>query len=194
MTDINVVTIKQDLSKLYHEYIDTYNKFADMAYKAELQKLKAGDRAPEKGGLKTDALRDKFNEKAYDLKAKALNIIDSSIDALRQEKTAPPSVEATNYITLLKTRDDITDHDIDDAISAYGDNYSALKAIHSIAKDKDIKVDVYSAVDTILNGLNEVKANVQRMSAFDAERSNHLATTMFDTSLDMSLPSDEWKI
>ncbi len=193
MANVNVVTIKKDLSKLYHEYIDLYNQYADIAYKTELQNLKAGDRAPQKGGLKTDDLREKFNNQAYDIKTKALDIIDTNIDALKQEKTSAPSVDATNYITLLRTRNDITDRDIDDAINAYGDNYSALKAIQSIARDKNIRVDAYSPIDTLLAGLDEVKANVQRMSAYDAERSNGLATVMFDTTLDMSLPSDEWK-
>ena len=193
MANINVVNIKQDLSKLYHEYIDIYNKYVDIAYKEELQKLKPGQRTPQKNGLKTNDLREKFDDKAYELRNKALDIIDTNIEALKAEKTAPPSVEATNYITLLKDRTDLTDRDIMEAMDAYGDNYSAFMAIKNIAKDKKIRVNTHSDVDAVLNGLDEVKANVQRMSAFNAERSNSLAASMFDTVLDMSLPSADWK-
>ena len=64
---------------------------------------------------------------------------------------------------LLKEKPEITESDIETALSAYGDNYSAFNAIRGIAKAHNINDIGESVLDALESGLMDARKSLEKM-------------------------------
>lgn len=162
--------LKDEIFKLYDEYLESYLIASDIAYDIKLRSLNAGEAAPKKGGLYYEDNRERFNDKAVDLRNKALNIINKALDEIVKVKTAAPSTDAVNYLTLLKSKTQITEEEINNALTTYGENYAVCKALMDLASERKIYGVMYNLdVDKIEAGLKNIIPSVERWSSIDAE-------------------------
>lgn len=162
--------LKDELFRLYDEYLESYLIASDIAYDIKLRGLKAGEVAPKKSGLYFDDNRQRFNEKAEDLKAKALKIINKALDEIVKFKTAAPSTDAVNYLTLLKSKTKITEEELNNALTTYGENYAVCKAFFDLAEERKIYGIVYNLdVDKIEEVLKNILASVNKWGSVAAE-------------------------
>lgn len=183
--------LKQKLITIYNNYVEAYDKISDQDYKAHLMNLGAGSITPPKYKFFSTDYRDKFAEMAIKYRDEALAIIDDALDRIRIKKTEAPTTEAVNYLAMLKDKADISEHDIEDALSTYGDNYSAYNAIRSLADSNEIRGVGISDLDVLET---EIRDNIipvfNRFGVIDAENGHatQAVVSMFEGIILGSLP------
>ena len=183
--------LKDKLVGIYRKYVDSYTKLSDQDYKAYLQTLTPGAVTPAKYRFFIDDYRDKFAELATQYRDEATAVIDDALTRIRAKKTESPSTDAVNYLALLKEKPDLSEYDIDDALSTYGDNYSAYNAIRALADEHDIYTVGQSPLDKLEDELREyIQPALNRLSVIDAENGHATegALSMFENVSLAGLP------
>ena len=167
---MNTREFKDKMFRLYDEYLESYLIASDIAYDIKLRSLKPGEAAPKRGGLFYDDNRESFNDKAVELRNEAMRSIKNALDEIVRYKTIAPSTDAVNYLMLLKNKTQVTEEEINNALTTYGDNYAVCKALLDLAGEHKIYgIEHKMDVDKVETGLNNVLANVERWSSIDAE-------------------------
>lgn len=183
--------LKDKLVGIYRKYVDSYTKLSDQDYKAYLQTLAPGTVTPTKYRFFIDDYRDQFSELATQYRDEATAVIDEALARIRAKKTESPSTDAVNYLALLKDKPDLSEYDIDDALSAYGDNYSAYNAIRALADEHKIRTVGQSILDKLEDELRDyVQTALNKMSVIDAENGHATegALSMFESVTLAGLP------
>ena len=183
--------LRSKLSTIYRNYVEAYDKISDQDYKAYLQTLTPGAIAPPKYHFFSDEYRETFAGEAQRYRDEALAIIDDALDRIRIKKTTAPTTEAVNYLTMLKDKPDLTEGDIENALTTYGENYSAYNAIRNLADTNNIRGVDASDLDRLENELREyVLPAFSRFGVIDAENGHATegALAMFDSLTLGNLP------
>lgn len=167
---MNTSKLKVTLKDLYSQYAQAYKTGCDLAYKKNLSELKPGERTPEKLGLYYDDYKTSFAEKASKLKAEGLEAIKKARSEVKTMKTDAPSTDAMNYISYLRTKKDLTEYDIEDALERYGNNYAAYNAIKDLGEERKVFFAQESILDPITRGLDNLESNFEKFGVYHAER------------------------
>lgn len=106
-----------------------------------------------------------FQDRSMEYRAEIDNIFNDCIAEIKKAKTASPSSEAVNVISLLSSRDNVSAEELNDVINEYGDNYQIYRACQDISnknhlgllenhplqtKEQNIQ-DLQSSIDRIMN-------------------------------------------
>lgn len=181
---MNTRELKDKIFRLYDEYYESYIIASDIAYNTKLRSLNPGEVAPKRGGLFYEDNRASFNDKASDLRNEAMKSIKSALDEIVRYKTVAPSTDAVNYLMLLKNKTQVTEEEINNALTTYGDNYAVSKALLDLAGEHKLYgIDYKMDVDKIETGLNNVLTNVERWSSIDAENGLSQGSVAFSKML-----------
>ena len=126
---------KKKIAEINAKYCEAYRKCYDAAADELRQGLTPGSKFPAIQGITTENQRNIMREKAADLRAEAMVEVNKIRDAVIAEKTAAPSEDAVRFLTLMSMREHVSQEEIDEAVNAYGDNYSATRALNKIARE-----------------------------------------------------------
>lgn len=85
-------------------------------------------------------------------------------------KTVAPDPDALNYITILKTRKQLTTNDLDIAMQKYGNNYACYKALQDISSDRHIPMNYKNDTDDIEETLLSTRRDFDNINVFSCER------------------------
>ena len=170
---MNTETTKTNIKNIYRSYSETYKAISDSSWRRKIMDLSPGEPTPQKGVLYYADDAENFRFEAVDLRQKGLAEVQTALDRIAEVKAEAPSSEAVNYITMLRDKKNITDHDIDIALKHYGHNYSAHNAIMDIAEDRKIYGFTRGTeLDAIEKRFSEIHDNLSRMGtdAYTAQK------------------------
>lgn len=128
----------KELKSIISQFKDSYRIACDSSRDAYMKTLAAGAPIPKEGSLYGETFKNEFESMCSGYRDKARKIVEKKLSELREEVTKAPSTEAVNSITLLNMRNNITEAEIDDLLTRYGDNVQAWRTIVSIARDHNI--------------------------------------------------------
>lgn len=128
----------KELKSILSQFKDSYRIACDSSRNAYMKTLSAGAQVPKEGMIYGEDRRREFESMCAGYRDKALEILNKVGTELREKATEAPSTEAVNSITLLNMRKNITEDEIDNLLTRYGDNPQAWETIVSIARDHDI--------------------------------------------------------
>lgn len=126
--------LKEQLRQISKEFMDEYNIHCTTSRNAHIKNLRPGEPVPPEGKIYGAEYKNAFDERASFYRGKIDGILDSRIDEVKKAKAKAPEADVANTIVLLSTRDNVTDEDISDMVSAYGDNYQVYRSLQDIAK------------------------------------------------------------
>lgn len=126
--------LKEQLRQISKEFMDEYNIHCTTSRNAHIKNLRPGEPVPPEGKIYGAEYQKAFDERAFFYRGKIDGILDSMIDEVKKAKAKAPEADVANTIVLLSTRDNVTDEDISDMVSAYGDNYQVYRSLQDIAK------------------------------------------------------------
>ena len=124
--------LKKQLEQIFKDFVRDYAQYSSVSRDAYMRTLQPGATVPEENQIFGDMVAE-FEAKAAEYRQKADAILDAKIDEVIAEKTASPSNEAVNVITLLDARNNVTEEDIKDVLDTYGDNYQVYRSLQDIA-------------------------------------------------------------
>ena len=165
---------KQRIAEINQKYVTVYKECFDAADAEIREGLRTGHVMPRINGIATQAQRDKLRERAAELRAEAMESVNRIRDNINATRTEAPSPEAVNYIQLMNMRDYVSQEDLDEAVAAYGGNYSALRAINHIARQHD-KMPYDHPVERQAEALESLTKSVSRMGADVQSDPDHIA-------------------
>ena len=184
--------INNTLKTLKVKMDDSFSKHAADSRAEYIKQLPAGSPIPKANKIYGSEYLDAFRKEAEDIRSQAMSAITEERERLSKQQTAAPSDEAVRAISLLKLRTNLTPDDINNMLAAYGSNYSAHKAIVSVASDAGVKYDFPThEIDRAVDGLDFVSSKVPSMfSAMTYEKNGvqPMTTLGFSHTLDSELP------
>lgn len=169
-----------------------FTQHAESSRQEHIKELPAGAPLPKANTIYGSEHLAAFREEAEELRSQALAAIAEEREKVQKQMADAPSNEAVNAISLMKLRTDLTPDDINTMLSAYGENYSAHKAITSIANSAGVKYDYPShKLDKAADGLDYVASKVPSMfsaTAYEKDGVQPVITLGFNTTIDSELP------
>lgn len=129
-----------ELKKIIKDFYSDYNRTAESTKKEYLMTLPIGAKIPDESRIYDAEELERFKERASQKRAKALSIVDEHLTDVREKMTEAPSTDAVSTITLLNSRQNITENEINHLVEAYGDNYQSYKAIQDIGTKNNIRI------------------------------------------------------
>ena len=109
------------------------------------------------------------NGAVYSARDRALDHIGKALESREADMTRPPSAEALGYITSIAARDNLSADEVNAALSKYGNNHTAAKAIYAAAvrsghKYIDTTTETAKAVSSLRNMAAQVERNFSPVS------------------------------
>lgn len=184
----------RNLKAIMKSYRDNYESLCDSSRKDYIQTLGAGSRVPAEGRLYTDAAREDFAEKCRSYRSEVRSIIDDALSDLKAESTKAPDADAVNVVSLLKTRSNVSEQEIDDLLTRYGKDCPQIwRAIKDIAASNKHYYVPDHPVDAVINDISDLGSSIDR--ALMPPLSNAAATpsgvfSMIGLTVDAVFPAD----
>lgn len=181
--------LKDILSKFHEDYQIT-SKASRAQY---MNTLPAGRTTPREGVIYGDAIREDFNNRCAEYRARVRKTIDPVIESLKKHMTQAPDAECASVLSLLNMRDHITKTEVDDLVERYGSNPQAYRTIQSIAHKHDISLeddDLESRVadiETLRDNLNDTLS----MRSAEGGHGTEGFLAMMCASIDQNFPVEE---
>lgn len=136
-------TRKEELSKVFHEFVDEYKRATNASRERRLKELRPGESAPDnKPRFYQNDIRQSFAEWCEKQRAKVDEIIAGEIKELDARITAPPSDEATNAINLFTKRNNIDKEEVSLMFDRYGNNVQSYNVIRDFANEHGVRVNM----------------------------------------------------
>lgn len=184
--------INNTLKSLKVKMDSSFTKHAEASRQEHIKELPAGAPLPKANTIYGSEHLAAFREEAEEIRSQAFAAIAEEREKVQKQMADAPSSEAVNAISLMKLRTDLTPDDVSNMLSAYGDNYSAHKAIVSVASEAGVRSD-YPAhkLDTAADGLDYVAGKVPSMfsaTAYERDGVQPVITLGFNTTIDSELP------
>ena len=184
--------INNTLKTLKVKMDDSFSKHAADSRAEYIKQLPAGSPIPKANTIYGSEHLDAFREEAEEIRSQVFGAIAEEREKLSKEMAAAPSSEAVNAISLMKLRTDLTPDDVNNMLSVYGSNYSAHKAITSIANSAGVKYDYPThKLDKTADGLDFIASKVPSMftaTAYEKDGVQPMTTLGFSHTLDAELP------
>lgn len=128
------MNVKEQLRQIAKEFMDEYNIHCTTSRNALIKSMRPGEPVPPEGEIYGIDYQNAFNERASLYRSKVDTILDAKLDEALKAKTKAPEADVANTIVMLSARDNVTEDDINDMVSAYGDNYQVYRSLQDIAK------------------------------------------------------------
>lgn len=160
----------KELKSILSQFVDAYRIVCENSRNAYMKTLAPGAQIPKEGMIYGEDFKDEFDSMCAGYRNKALEIVEKKLSELRDKTTEAPSTEAVNSIALLNMRKDITEDEIDNLLTRYGDNAQVWKTLVSIAKEHDIYTfrelnDLDEKVQTLVDLEKNLEKTLSVMSA-----------------------------
>ena len=186
--------INKDLKSLVSQFKDGFRIKCDSSRNAYMKTLSPGAPMPLEGRIYGDGNRQEFESECMGYRNKAREILGDYLGDLKKKATEAPSTDAVNTISLLNMRSNITEREIDDLLTRYGDNPQAWRAINSIAIDHDIRVfkdhPVYEEISTV----EDLGASLDKAISLQSAESGHASDgyiALVNAQIDGAFPTGE---
>lgn len=184
--------INNTLKTLKVKMDSSFTKHAEASRQEHIKQLSAGAPLPKANTIYGSEHLAAFREEAEELRSQAFAAIAEEREKVQKQMADAPSDEAVRAISLMKLRTDLTPDDVSNMLSAYGDNYSAHKAITSIANEAGVRSDFPAhRLDTASDGLDFIASKVPSMfsaTAYERDGVKPITTLGFGQTIDSELP------
>ena len=183
----------QHASNKLIEYLNTYKKRANNIIEKNrsdyMQTLTPGATVPYHLPLNED-YRAQLDAEIKGLRAKFKAEISPLLEKLKKDVAEAPTTEATNTISLLALRSDISESEIEFLLSQYGNNVQCYKAIKDIARKHD--VNVYSENPTMeqYEKLSGLYSKLDSWNTIQAEEMSEGLLSMYELDINDALATD----
>ena len=98
----------------------------------------------------------------------ALNVIDKAIGEVTAALVEPPNEKALGYIMSIQGRDNLSPVEIEAALSVYGGNFAAVKAINSAAVRSGLTIHAAtSQLERDYAALNDLRGKVSDFMSYE---------------------------
>lgn len=155
------------LKEIISEFRTDFRVTADKSRNERMETMRPGEPIPDRGKVYSPELRQAFSDRAIDYKNRADEILDDHLKEVHERMTEAPSTAATNTITLLSSRDNVNENDLNHLLEQYGSNYQVHRSLQDIAKKHGIIVP-----DHLLTkqeqALSDLKSNLDHALTLDA--------------------------
>lgn len=128
------MNVKEQLREIVREFMDEYSTTCTASRNEYIKGLRPGEPTPPEGKIYGSEYQKAFDDRATIYRDKVDSILGSMLDEVLKAKTKAPDSDVANTIVLLSSRDNVTEEDIREMVSAYGDNYQVYRALQDIAK------------------------------------------------------------
>lgn len=160
----------KELKSILSQFVDAYRIVCENSRNEYMKTLAPGAQIPKEGVIYGEDFKKEFDSMCAGYRNKALEIVEKKLSELRDKATEAPSTEAVNSIALLNMRKDITEDEIDNLLTRYGDNAQVWKTLVSIAKEHDIYTfreinDLDEKVQTLVDLEKNLEKTLSVMSA-----------------------------
>lgn len=184
--------INKDLKTITSQFKDAYRISCDSSRNAYMRTLAPGSPVPKEGIIYGDDYRREFESMCAGYQDRAQTILKDALEDLVKIETEAPSTEAVNSITLLKMRDDITEKEIDNLLTKYGDNPQAWRALVSIARDHKIRTFPDHPVYTEIENIENLGANIEKTLTLRSAEQGHAEgyISFLDAMIDGAFPTE----
>lgn len=177
----------KELKSILSQFVDAYRMICESSRNAYMKTLSAGDPVPQEGAIYGENFKSEFESMSAGYREKALEIVEKKLSGLRDKATEAPSAEAVNSIALLNMRKDITEDEIDNLLTRYGDNVQVWKTLVSIAKAHDIHVFREDTdLETEIRILTDLEENLEKALSVTSALKGH-ATEAFMSMVAMDI-------
>ena len=186
---IDTSELKKELSTTYHAYCDDYKRALDNSFSKKIKELKPGEVAPKKSLFYQEDI-DGFSDVVHKYRERGRELIEDALKRIREKKTDAPDSDAINFLTVFRTKKNVSEADIMDALERYGDNYSMFCALRDFAVEHNIYTITPHIYDEVETGLNYILDSINKMSVNDCN-DGHAGdgfASVFDMMIDMNIP------
>lgn len=128
------MNVKEQLRQISKEFMDEYSKSCAVSRDAYIKSLRPGESLPPEGKIYGAEYQKAFDDRASLYRDKVDIILGEKLDEVMKAKAKAPEADVANTIVLLSARDNVTEEDINDILSAYGDNYQVYRSLQDIAR------------------------------------------------------------
>lgn len=143
------------LKEIMREFNNSYDTFVNAYYTNYIKDLNPGTPLPPKDRIYTDMGKERFNNEVVSKYRKMVSdIFDDAMRDTHKKLTEIPDADVSTMITMLATRNNVSEEEIYQLIDAYGSNHQVYKALQDVAKKNNINV----ADDDISNRLDELES------------------------------------
>lgn len=186
--------VNKELKSLLSQFKDSYKMASESSRNEYMKTLVPGAEIPKTGVIYGDNRVREFESMCDGYRGKMKSIIADVSSDLKDKETEAPSTEAVNSITLLSMRKNVTEDEIDNLLTRYGDNQQAWRTINSIAKDHNIHVFRDHENEGKLSRVNDLEANLDRALSASSAISGHASDgylSMIAMEIDNVFPVEE---
>lgn len=179
----------KELKSIISQFKDSYRIACDTSRNAYMKTLSAGAQIPREGFIYGDNFKAEFESMSSGYRDKVREIIGKNLSELREKMTEAPSTEAVNSITLLNMRKDVTENEIENLLSRYGDNHQARNTIVSIARNHGIYNFGDDETTERIADLESLESNLTK--SLSASTANDGLFAMMELDIDDVFPVEE---
>lgn len=168
---MDIKKLKEDLKGIYSEYNQIFELRKKQNYQEICDGLNPYEIKPDPKNIKNfkGDTKEYLTKDLAKLREKALTITESALKEINAAKTEAPTQEAVNYISLLGSRRNLTEADINNAFEQYGGNYACFKALEDIANDRRLPVNYSNNAEAIETAVQTAQHSFEKIGVPDCE-------------------------
>lgn len=181
------------LKSIVSEWADTYRRTVERSRQEFVATAQGGETIPAAGRLCGKAAYTAFEDQCAAYREEAQNIIEESLQQLREKMVEAPSADAVHAVELLALRADITKDEVELLLEKYGGNVQAYKAIASVASKNGIRGYV-SPLETRAQDMETLQAAFRRSISAASAENGHASPgfcDMLQMQVDQAFPVEE---
>lgn len=173
------------LKAILKEFREVYHQFVDVYYNSHVAGLPTGANIPPKNKIYSEAGKKEFTEYCYKYQELVGYLFSQQLEKVHRKMSEAPAPEVSAMISMLATRDNITEDEITHLLEEYGDNHQVYRALQNIGKKHNMTI-LNDEVMTREAGLRDLQHSVEKvLTVYGAE-------TNSDGFYDfLSIPIDE---
>ena len=181
------------LKQIVNEFVTRYEAACEESRMELIRRSSGGAGIPMPGHLYSSEAKNAFDDTCTTLREKAMQVIETEVNALRDSMLKAPPADVVNIITLLDLRNDVQMEEINALMDKYGDNEQAFRAIAGVSARKRLHVYHDSPKVQHLNDCIHLQNTLRDMLSTASAESGHASkgyAEMVTIQIDLVFPAE----
>ncbi len=160
---MDIKDLQKEIAELQKEALSAFDSISRQSRAAKISALAPGSAVPPEGKIYGDDYRNKFEERAAEIRERGYAAIDKAKAEINKAIATAPTQDAAAALSVLALRSNVSQTEIDALVGQYGDNFQSFQAIRDIAYKHNLSVPANDLEQSIAALASETSA-VSRLS------------------------------